>query len=279
MKWDTTYSQEHFETCKDFDVPVDKECNHQIPATKFNQVPFISNLVDTFCVMYPHLTVDQVWLVVKSKPGSGFQKWHRDFYLDEKIVKTIVVNLGSIKRSELPGAAFGKLCKSQPEINEETMKGEGKSPMKKSEKVKMGARKRSEGTGASFGKLKSPPELMVVEKSTKVIPDSMKRSEVPGAAFGKLQQSPPESMIVDASSQLKTPQENSDVAEDIFFYHHKDIVDSLADGLDHHSSRVQTLFPSQTPINQVLPAMPQNLPPSIPPIFQGKLLLGKWVSD
>jgi hypothetical protein len=53
-----------------------------------------------------------VWLIIKSKPGSGFQKWHRDFYLDEKISKTIVVNLGSMKRIEVPGAAFGKLHKS-----------------------------------------------------------------------------------------------------------------------------------------------------------------------
>jgi hypothetical protein len=66
--------------------------------------------------MFPYLTVDMVWLIVKSKPGSGFQKWHRDFYLDEKIVKIIVVNLGSMKRSEVPGAAFGKLRKSPPEI-------------------------------------------------------------------------------------------------------------------------------------------------------------------
>ncbi len=180
VNWDMTYSQEHFETCKDFDGPVDKGCNCQIPATKFNQVPLIRNLVDTFCVMYPYLTVDMVWLIIKSKPGSGFQKWHRDFYLDEKIVKTIVVNLGSMNRSELPGAAFGKLCTSPPEINE------GKSSMKKPIKVKVGSMKRSDVPGASFGKLKSPPDLMIVEKPTKVIPYSMKRSEVPGAAFGEL---------------------------------------------------------------------------------------------
>ncbi len=131
VNWDTTYFQDHFETCKDFDGPVDKECNRQIPVTKFNQAPLIRNLVDTFCVMFPYLTVDMVWLIVTSKPGRGFQKWHRDFYLDEKIVKTIIVNLGSMKRSEVPDVAFGKLCKSPPEINDETMKEEGKSAMKK----------------------------------------------------------------------------------------------------------------------------------------------------
>jgi hypothetical protein len=111
-----------FETCKDFDGPVDKECNRQIPSTKFYQVPLIQNLVDTFCVMFPYLTVDMVWIIVKSKPGSGFQSWHRDFYLDKKIIKTIVVNLDSMKRSEVPGRAFGKLCKSPLAINNETMK-------------------------------------------------------------------------------------------------------------------------------------------------------------
>jgi hypothetical protein len=145
---------------------VDKECNRQTPVTKFNPVPLIRNLVDTFCVMFPYLTVDMVWLIVKSKPGSGFQKWHRDFYLDEKIFKTIAVNLGSMKRSEVPGAAFGELRKSPPEINIETMKGEGKSAKKKPTKVKLGLTKRSESEvpGAAYGKLgKSPPETMIVE--------------------------------------------------------------------------------------------------------------------
>jgi hypothetical protein len=70
-----------------------------------------------FCVKFPYLTVDMVWIIVESKPGSGFQSWHRDFYLDEKIIMTIAVNLGSMKRSEVPGVAFGKLRKSPPEIN------------------------------------------------------------------------------------------------------------------------------------------------------------------
>jgi hypothetical protein len=145
--------------------------------------------------MFPYLTVDMVWLIVKSKPGSGFQRWHRDFYLDEKIVKTIVVNLGSMKtRSEVPGVAFGKLHKSPPEINNETMRGEGKSVMKKSSKVNLGSTKRSEVPGAACGKLrKSPPEInnetmrgegkSVMKKPTKVNLSSTKRSEVPGAAY------------------------------------------------------------------------------------------------
>ena len=34
-----------------------------------------------------------------------------------------------MKSSEVPGAAFGKLRKSPPEVKDETMKGEGKSVM------------------------------------------------------------------------------------------------------------------------------------------------------
>jgi len=62
-----------------------------------------------------------VWLIVKSKRGSGFQEWHRDFYLNDKIVGTIVVNLGAMKRSDVPGKAFGHLREIPPEetTNEE----------------------------------------------------------------------------------------------------------------------------------------------------------------
>jgi hypothetical protein len=315
VNWDTTYSQDHFETCKDFDGPVDNECNCQIPVTKFNQVPLIRNLVDTCCVMFPYLTVDMVWLIVKSKPGSGFQSWHRDFYLDKKIVKTIVVNLGSMKRSEVPGAASGELRKSPPEINNETMKkGEGT-------KVNLGSTKSSEVPGAAYGELhKSPPEVnddtmkgkgkIVMAKLTKDNLDSTKSSEVSGAAYGKLRKSPPEvkedtmkgegkivmkaprketdetmkvggdeTMIVDVTTELRTPQENSDVAEDNYFDPYKEVVDSSADGLEPLSCGVQTFLPILTPVNQELHSMPHILPPSLPPIFEGKSFLDKWVCD
>ncbi len=125
-----------------------------------------------------------------------------------------------MKRSEIPGAAFGKLPTSLPEINYETMKGEGKSAMKKPSKVKPGLTKRSKSKvpGAAYGKLcKSLPETMIVETRTKVKPGSMKRSEVPSAAFGKLRKSPTETMIVDEKTELRTPQHNNDVADKIFF--------------------------------------------------------------
>jgi hypothetical protein len=59
VNWDTTYSLQHFQPCKDFYGPVDKECNRQIPSTKFEQVLLIKNLVDQFCNLYPHLSIEQ----------------------------------------------------------------------------------------------------------------------------------------------------------------------------------------------------------------------------
>jgi hypothetical protein len=80
---------------------------------------------------------------------------------------------------------------------------------------------------------------MIVETPTKAKPGSMKRSEVPGVAFGKLRKSPPETMIVDVKAELRTPEDNSDVADNNFFDPHKEVVDSLADGLEHLFSGVR----------------------------------------
>jgi hypothetical protein len=234
--------------------------------------------------MFPYLTVDMVWIIVKSKQGSGFQSWHRDFILDEKIVKTIVVNLGSMKMSEVPGAAFGKLRKSPPEINNETMKGEGKIVMKKPTKVNLGSMKRSEVPGAEFVKLcKSPLEInyetmkgegkSVMKKPTKINLDSMKKIEVPSVAFGELRKSPPEvkdeTMKGEGKSVMNEPTKETD----------ETVVDSSADGLEPLSCGVQTFLPSLTPVYQELHSMPQILPPSLPPIFKRKLPLDKWVCD
>ncbi len=148
--------------------------------------------------------------------------------------------------------------------------------MEKPTKVKPGLTKRSESEvpgGVYFELHKSPPETIIVETPTKVKPGSMKKSEVPGAASVKLRKSPPETMIVDAKTELRTPQDNSDVADINFFDPHKEVVDSLVDGLEHLSSGVQTFSPSLTPINQELHVMPQILPPSLPPMFKGKLPL------
>ena len=120
QNWNTTYSLERFGPCKIFDGPVDKDSNHQIPHTKFHEAPLLNKLVDTFTEMLQYLTIDMVWLIVKSKPGSGFQSWHQDFNLNEKITKTIVINLGAVKRSDLLG---GPLCKV---VNSENKDNKGK---------------------------------------------------------------------------------------------------------------------------------------------------------
>jgi hypothetical protein len=88
-----------------------------------------------------------------------------------------------------------------------------------------------------------------------------------------------ETMIVDASTELRTSQENSDVADNKFFDPYKEVVDSSADGLEPLSCGLQTFLPILTPVNQELHSMPQIFPPSLPPIFKGKLPLDKWVCD
>ena len=108
INWNTAHSLDHFETCKDFDGSIDKHRNHAIPAKKFHQVPLIEKLVDQFTIMYPFLTVNLVWIINKSRRGSGFQSWHRDFFVDPKIIKTIIVNVGAMKRSYVPGEIFSE---------------------------------------------------------------------------------------------------------------------------------------------------------------------------
>jgi hypothetical protein len=113
----------------------------------------IKKLVDQFCNLYPHLSIDQVWLIVKSKRGSGFQEWHRDFYLSDKITRTIVVNLGSMKRSDVTGKAFGYLSEfSQEETTlEETLQLAAPSDLKSPPEILQ---------LAAPSDLKSPPETL-----------------------------------------------------------------------------------------------------------------------
>jgi hypothetical protein len=73
QNWNTTYSLECLGPCKNFDRPVDKDSNHQIPNNRFHETPLLNQLVDTFTEMLQYLTIDMVWIIVKSKPGSGFQ--------------------------------------------------------------------------------------------------------------------------------------------------------------------------------------------------------------
>jgi hypothetical protein len=119
QNWNTTYSIDRFEPCKNFDGPVDKDSNRHIPHTKFHQAPLLLNkLVDTFTEMLQYLTINMVWLIVKSKSGSRFQSWHKDFNLNEKITKTVVINLGAVKRSDLLGCPMCKFGNSENKDNE-----------------------------------------------------------------------------------------------------------------------------------------------------------------
>ncbi len=77
---------------------MDRRGNRQIYKKHFTQVPLLKNLVDTFETMFPNLSVDLVWLLRKSKEGDGFQGWHKDFLLGQRITKTIVINVGSKER-------------------------------------------------------------------------------------------------------------------------------------------------------------------------------------
>jgi hypothetical protein len=53
-------------------------------------VPLIQELVNQFQETFCHLTITQVWLLWKSKFGSGFQGWHQDKLTG--ITNTIMVN-------------------------------------------------------------------------------------------------------------------------------------------------------------------------------------------
>ena len=100
--------------------PVDRASNRQIYKKHFHEVPLLKNLVDTFEIMLPYLSVDLVWLLRKSKEGDGFQGWHKDFFLGGHITKTIVVNLGSKERQkEDTTVSFGNAFEDEWEEVEE----------------------------------------------------------------------------------------------------------------------------------------------------------------
>jgi hypothetical protein len=77
---------------------VDRTSYRQIYKKHFTKVPLLQKLVDTFETMFPYFLVDLVWLLCKSKEGDGFQGWHKDFSLGQRIPKTIVINVGSKER-------------------------------------------------------------------------------------------------------------------------------------------------------------------------------------
>ncbi len=76
---------------------MDKDKNRHIHSDKFDDVPRIRELVHIFEAKFEHLCVDSVWLLKKTSSNDGFQGWHRDFALGQKITTTIVVNVGCME--------------------------------------------------------------------------------------------------------------------------------------------------------------------------------------
>jgi len=74
---------------------VDKDKSRHIRSDKFDDVPRIRELVHIFEAKFLH--VDSVWLLKKMSSNNGFQGWHRDFALGQKITTTIVVNVGCVE--------------------------------------------------------------------------------------------------------------------------------------------------------------------------------------
>lgn len=94
LHWDTTYSSKKFPPASKFFGVIDKEKNRHIRQNQIHKVPLIQQLV--FAVeeaVDEDITVDSVWLIMKTKEDDGFQEWHQD--MKHRVTKTIVVNVGS----------------------------------------------------------------------------------------------------------------------------------------------------------------------------------------
>jgi len=239
VNWDTTYSPQYFQPCKDFYVcgPVDRECNRQIPSTKFEQVPLIKKLVDQFCNLYPHLRIDQVWLMVTSKRGGGFQELHRDFYLNDTIMRTIVVNLGAMKRSDV------KIIRTIV-IN-----------------LNLGAMKRSDVPGKAFFHLREiPPEETTYEERKQhllILP----------AAPSDLK-SPPETITI------KEDKDSQELEEEFVEYHNEkeDSNEEEEDLVESHNEKEDINEESRWATNQ---ESLLTIAPSLPPFPKRTV----WICD
>jgi hypothetical protein len=93
--WDISYPLFEYYPHRKFDGDINPNSNWQILKKQFNQIPLIKKLVDTFVEKYPYVSVDMVWILQKEKSGDGFQAWHQDLAVSQRIFKTIVVNLRS----------------------------------------------------------------------------------------------------------------------------------------------------------------------------------------
>ena len=103
QNWNKKFSWKNFPTCKFFGNEwIDEDKNRQIQSnqlgTKKSKIATINNLVTYFQLVFPHLTIDNVWLIKKESSDDGFQCWHQDFKLGNTITTTIVVNVGSVTK-------------------------------------------------------------------------------------------------------------------------------------------------------------------------------------
>jgi len=98
--WNTRYSKNLFPPAKSYDGEhVNSDKNRHIPSDKYHQVPLLENLVRMFEQKFNHLCIDSIWLLQKENCEDGFQGWHRDFALGQKITTTNVINVGSYSSS------------------------------------------------------------------------------------------------------------------------------------------------------------------------------------
>jgi hypothetical protein len=92
--WDNNYPASVLKPCKAFQgVNLNPSAHWKIEKNVFQRLPLIQKLVDHFETLFPHLAIEQVWLLQKSKDGDGVQGWHQDMV--ERITNTIVINLGN----------------------------------------------------------------------------------------------------------------------------------------------------------------------------------------
>jgi len=91
--WDDTYSAERFPPSSKFqDIKIDKAKNRHILSHHIHLLPMIQQLCLAFEEIVGGITVDSVWVMMKTNEDDGFQGWHQD--LPHKISTTIVVNVG-----------------------------------------------------------------------------------------------------------------------------------------------------------------------------------------
>jgi hypothetical protein len=117
--WDNNYPASVFKPCKVFQgVNVNPSANRKIEKNDFQWLPLIQKLVENFETLFPHLAIEQVWPLWKSKDGDCFQGWHQDMV--EHVTNTIVINLGSEDNSDELAADEGLQASTTNELDNDT---------------------------------------------------------------------------------------------------------------------------------------------------------------